>query len=101
MKGQVAGGDGVWGIFYTRVGPGPSRIGVGVACRMAWSPQLPSPSSRGLTPSQPVCQHGDIPGPPLLHAQNLLAGGGWGDTPLAQHQGPGNSGLPGTPGSQP
>ena len=64
MTGKVIRGGGLGGILCTEDWPGFSRIGVQTACQMVWSSELPLPNFKGQSPSQPVCQPGDISGPP-------------------------------------
>ena len=72
MTGKVVGGGGLGGILCTEDWPGPSRIRVRMACQMVWSSELPLPNSRGQTPSQSICQPGDISRPPQHSMARIL-----------------------------
>ena len=72
MTGKVVGGGGLGGTLCTEDWPGPSRIRVRMACQMVWSSELPLPNSRGQTPSQSICQPGDISRPPQRSMARIL-----------------------------
>lgn len=104
MKGQVTIGDGP-GVYFT-LGMGlhprdpPSLTTLEALSRRVWSPEVPSPSSRGLTPASLSAWHRGTQVPLLLHAQTF-----WeravGEMPFCSASRSWDFWLPGTQGSPP
>lgn len=109
MGRQVAGGYGVQGIFYTRDEPDPSGPSISPPWELrGWSQ---GGTSNGIEPCAALARlptsasQRPLPGPEAFedpHAPATSPGrGSWGNAPLAQDQGHGDSWLPKTPGAQP
>lgn len=104
MKGQMTTGDGP-GVYFT-LGMGldpwdpPSLATLEALSRRVWSPELPSPSSRGLTPASLSAGHRGTQVPLPLHAQTFRERA-VGEMPFCSASRSWDFWLPGTRGSQP